>query len=406
MELVSREIYLNGIAAFLDYYLKKEYSLENLDSKFFDWVKDDMYCIFRDIRNDFLDVLQQTIPYDEFKHIGYFPKPKPSTFIKLYMASKAYVENFHDIDNYKAILEDISSFDDYNYVYDFDSKFKMNKHTIDAFVGHKYYKSIPNLRRLFSKLYDCFNWTSGSYNFDLDYRKINSVIKDGKDLGIDKDRYLDIANKVIEESGPLFVHSRPYLYSKLLMPGKRFEYINDKLNEIERNCFIRQNIFSYISELDLNMFNEFKDEEKDFFITCMDIVFDSDSYQELSNKLNIIREASYLYGKKEKKQAMVLIGSLTDLSNKKIYCGELVSYPTNCVNFVQKPKTILEREMALYKNINSDFSYEFMMGIHYNMTTLGQMIEFTDKRLNKELSPINTYKRKIKSKFEKMKGNK
>ena len=62
--------------------------------------------------------------------------------------------------------------------------------------------------------------------------------------------------------------------------------------------------------------------------------------------------------------------------------------------------------MSLYKVINSDFSYDFMMGIHYNVSTLGQMIDATDKRLNKELSPLNTYKRKIKVKFENMKRKK
>lgn len=404
MEVIERNTYLKGVDSFLDYYLKKLSNDEEIDIKYFTELKDFISSNLQCMNNQFLNIMMETLNYNEFKHIGYFPSPKPSTFIKLYMITKAYMENFHDLDNYKAILEDISELDDYSYVYNFDSKFKMNRYMIDAMVGYKYYKDLPNFRKLFVKLYSYFNWRSGTYNFDSDYRKVDKVIRDGKELGIDKDRCLDIANKVLEIGEPLFVHSRPYLYSKLLLPGKRFEYLNDKLNEIEGNWFLRNNIFTYISNLSLRMFDEFKEEERDYFITCMNIVFDSDSYQELSNKLNIIREASYLYEKGEKKESLSLIRSLTDLSNKKVYCDSMVTYPVECVNQVQKPRTILERERSLYKEINDSISYDFMTLIHYHAETIGGFNYSLDKVLKRELSPVEVFKRKIKKRFEKKKS--
>lgn len=403
MEVIDRNTYLNGINSFLDYYLKKLSNDDEIDIKYFYELKDFIVSNLQCMNDKFLNVMMETLDYNEFKHIGYFPSPKPSTFIKLYMISKAFMENFHDIENYKAILEDINGFDDYSYVYNFDSKFKLNRYVIDAMVGFKYYKDIPNFRKLFAKLYDYFNWTSGSYNFDYDYRLVNMVIREGKELGIDKDRYLDIANKVLEVGEPLFVHSRPYLYSKLLLPGKRFEYLNNKLNEIEGNYFLRKNIFSYISNLSLGMFDDFK-EDDDYFISCMNIVFDSDSYEELSNKLNIIREASYCYENGDSKKARSLINSLTDLSNKKVYCDSIVSYPVDCVNHVKKPSTILERERFLYKGINDSICYDFMSLIHYNSENIGGFNRDLDKVLKKENSSINVFKRKIKNKFEKKKS--
>ena len=151
------------------------------------------------------------------------------------------------------------------------------------------------------------------------------------------------------------------------------------------------------------MFDDFK-EEDDYFISCMNIVFDSDSYEELSNKLNIVREASYCYDNGDAKKALSLINSLPDVSNKKVYCGSIVSYPVDCVNQVKKPKTILERERFLYKGINDTISYDFMSLVHYNSENIGRFNHDLDKVLKRELSSINVFKRKIKNKLEKKKS--
>ena len=54
---------------------------------------------------------------------------------------------------------------------------------------------------------------------------------------------MDLYNKVLEVGEPLFVHSRPCLYSKLLLPGKRFEYLNNKLNEYDNKSLIEYRRF-------------------------------------------------------------------------------------------------------------------------------------------------------------------
>ena len=134
----------------------------------------------------------------------------------------------------------------------------------------------------------------------------------------------------------------------------------------------------------MNMFDDLnKNCSEDSFVCCMEIVFDSDSYHELLSKLSCLQEAGKLYEMKSKKEAFEKIKELDFPNHKKKYNGEIVSYPENCMNKVEKPKTLFRREKELYGRIDDSISYDFMEELHYNVDDVDTMISETDSVINK-----------------------
>lgn len=320
-------------------------------------------------------------------------------FLKCYIALKAYEAHKDNYDNYNCLLYDLSSCKakDYDEVYlnILSNNFKCVKDIIDVIVTNKYYKDMPNSRMflsvIFKEFVDCNHCLD---DFNKEYGSCGDVFKDSLEEGIDFLRASQIFDSLLERKPWRLVDDKTYLYSKILLFGDRFEYVNKRLVEIENNSFIRKDIFNYIKDLNIDLFKELNiNSYEDSFITCMNIVFDSDSYFELVSKLKSLNDASKLYESGDKKQAFELVKDLDNLKHKKSYGGEVVTYPNNCLNRIDKPRTIFRREKELYERIDSSISYEFMEEAHSNSSNLEGFMNDIDTNINKGIKFIRKLRR-------------
>ena len=73
----------------------------------------------------------------------------------------------------------------------------------------------------------------------------------------------------------------------------------------------------------------------------------------------------------------------------------MVAYQNNCINFIEKPKTIFRREKELYARIDNSISYDFMEELHYKCSDVESMMSDTDFVINRENKFFKKLKRKI-----------
>lgn len=321
-------------------------------------------------------------------------------YLKMYMLLKGYESNKNNYDNYKEVLDDVLSLEnewnvDYRVI---SNNFKFVKPVVDLIVSNKFYKDMPNSRELLKDVYkEVLSPSLISYDYFKWFDDCKKIFDDALEAGIDKKRASYIFDKSLEEHYASSFYDNPYLYSKILLFGDRFDYVNEKLIEIEGNYSIRKDIFSRIKNLSIELFDDLNESRnnKDSFITCMDIVFDSDSYYELLSKLNCLNDASNLYLSGKRKEAYDLLKDLSSLRHKKRYCDEVVAYQNNCINLIEKPKTVFRREKELYARIDNSISYDFMEELHYKCSDVASMMRDTDFVINRENKFLKKIKRKI-----------
>lgn len=185
------------------------------------------------------------------------------------------------------------------------------------------------------------------------------------------------------------------IYPKVLRYGNRYRYVCNKLLEVEKNSFIREEFMSILDELSMSLFVELNEEsDKDVFIWCMNLIFNSDSYSEFSSKLNVLANASRFYQNKE--MAFNFIRNLGTINYKDNYMGCEVCYHSNTMNYVSKPKTILERMKDLYSKIDDSISYDFMDDIHCQATKISKFNKDLSSQIDKVKSDNNKKKKKWK----------
>ena len=128
----------------------------------------------------------------------------------------------------------------------------------------------------------------------------------------------------------------------------------------------------------------------------MEIVFDSDSYHEMSSKLNLMKDASLAYENGNKKEALELIKEIDSDKHKEIFNDKIVSYPKSSINQIDKPKRIIDRMKYLYSRIEPDCDYDFLDTLHDNSNHLKDLCNKVDRyKLGQKV------KRKVKSLFVK-----
>lgn len=326
-----------------------------------------------------------------------------SLFLKTYIVLMGYKVHYDDFDTYKVLVEDVGAWDNNKNFLSFANGFRSLKRFIDFIIENKCYKEMPNLRRTLYDVYSCFSVYS---NHLVDYYEVldlyNTIYKDAEEACCD---VYDVSMIVDILLGDMFTLKNDYFYCKSLLLNGRFEYLNDKLIEIEDRYCIREDIFSYIKDLSVDLFNELNSNSKyDSFISCFDKVFDSDSYYELLSKLNLLKEASNLYEDGQKELAFYCIKKLDSLDHKKVYNGEFISYPVNCMNRVSKPKTIYEREEYLYSVLDSSLSYGFMDEVYFNADSIDKLVDDIDSAVERENLPFNKFKKRIKGKLDIFRG--
>ena len=317
----------------------------------------------------------------------YFDRDLIDSFIKYYMVLKGYQSG--NFENFNCLVNDVLGFKvgrtGQVYPKILSKTFNCVSDIIDRIVSCEYYSEMPNSRKLLERIYEKFS-SCDSFLDDLyhEYNPKLEVFTDADLLKIDKKKTCMMFDEMVKDFNPNSKYCENYFYSMILIPGNRFEYVNSNLIKLEGNYSIRKSIFERIKGLNMNMFDYLNDNSSDdSFISCMSIVFDSDSYYELLSKLSLLQEASKLYEMDSKKEALEQIKELDSRNHKKKYNGEVVSYPENCMNRVEKAKTIFRREKELYGRIDDSISYEFMEELHYTVDDVDTMISKTDAIINK-----------------------
>ena len=322
-------------------------------------------------------------------------------FMMYYMILKGY--KYGNRDNFSCLVNDVLSFDVKGYGETYpkilSKTFKRVSVIVDRIVGCEFYKDMTNSRRLleiiFEKFVKCDEYLDGLYD---EYNPKLEVFVDAELLGIDKRKAAMMFEKLVKDPYSNSAYCDNYLYSTILIFEDRFEYVNSRLIDLEGNFFIRKSIFEHIRSLNMNLFETLnKDSEDDSFISCMKIVFDSDSYHELLSKLNDLNEAGKLFEEGKIVESLEFIKELRSDKHKKVYNGRVVAYPDNCMNMVEKPKSIFRREKELYGRIDDSISYEFMEELHYRVDDVDTMISETDSIINKN-DLFRIIKRKVKRK--------
>ena len=327
-------------------------------------------------------------------------------YVAIFTIFKAYIHNKNDFDSFSNIVDDVLS-SEIN-----SARFLKG---IDIIVRCTNYKEMTNIRRLMKMMLksyvDLIYLLSPSKElYDSFLAIYKQMIDDYTELGEKCD--IDAFNKVLDfrvgellkkygSYESLYVPRKEkrlievYYYDKALLKGNRYFYFNEKLREVEDRIYFRYTISSYLEHVNFKLFEELNEEKgKDSFISCIDMVFDSDSYQELFSKLDSIVTASIKYESGDFTEAFDIINELNSDKHKEVYCGEMVSYPTNTMNLISKPKRIIDRMKYLYNRIDSSISYDFMDDIYSDCDTVSNLISSINAHIKKEKSP---FKKLIKS---------
>lgn len=299
-----------------------------------------------------------------------------SYILNLHIILLAYKYNKDNYENFEKIVEGIANIQiDICFLKEFPNWTQLAKfdEIVKFILEFKEYKNMPNLRNYF-----CLNFFLFDGKEEL-YNDILKIYKDSMELNVERSKMIDIIEKVLGND-----LSIKYYYSKILLYENRFDYFNEKINEVENNRSIRNGI-CLIDLLSINLFNELnKDNDKDSFIVLMDKVFDSDSYFEFNSKMLCLIDASKSFESGDKIRSFSYLKDLDSDKHKSVYCDKKVSYPRNTMNVIDKPKTILERMKYLYSRIDNSFSYDFMDEIHNDSISVIDFYERISKKIKRE----------------------
>ena len=299
-------------------------------------------------------------------------------FSSLYGFLEAYRHNKDDYDNFEAICDDVI-FSSNNIVFS-----DIRKRYIDVVVRNKNYKNLPELRRFFKDVV-LKEDEKDLYNLMPFYKSMFKLVDKVCD-GEFKDERFKVANEVIKRA--IDKDDKGYrvdlLYDDILLFGDRFSYFNDKLMGIEDNQFIREEIFSRVKGLNDEMFsylNIILDDNDDSFKICMDCVFDSDTYREMLNKLDVLDKASFEYSLSNHGKAYLIIRNLNGEQHKEKINGDVVGYNKGCV----KPEKMIERMKDLYSKVDDSKSSDFISRIHDFSVNIGAFYDYFGDFKNKEI---------------------
>ena len=163
-----------------------------------------------------------------------------------------------------------------------------------------------------------------------------------------------------------------YFYSPILVLGDRQQYILDAYDEYIDNPEVFDDVIAAIDQFDNNLFeylNQINGDGKDSFISCMNMVFDSDTFFEVEEKLYAIISACSAYKVNNINDALKDIRSLSDGSLKRVIFDKTISLESQTVNKPDVPTRIVDRAKMAYKkafgDIALDISSEISRGYDY-----------------------------------------
>lgn len=312
-------------------------------------------------------------------------------YIKYYAILCCYNANKDNFENYSLIVDDILKIKEpFEGDLFLDSKLvNRNLKLIEDIVSYKDYNKHLDLANVLSSLIVGVN-VKGNYFTEKEYDFLSMFFKAVNYVG-DKKNDNNISLILLD----ILKLKETYIipnYNPLFYYGNRYEYMCNL--EIEDNVNLKQEIFSEVRSLNYDLFNDLNENDgEDSFISCMNCVFDSDSYHELFSKLNLLKSASSWYELGHKVDALAMIKDLNSDSLKKVYNGMLFSYPKNSINIIIKPRRIIDRMKELYSKFDDSICLDFIDSLHskaHNCEIIEKKIE---RRLN---SPFHMFKQKLK----------
>lgn len=356
--------------------------------------KEFMDLFFDKIRTYFDIVDNHFYSEDDFKVYSF-------TF-NIYCMLKAYREHKDDFEVYSNVVEDCSFLIDCGGFYErYSSSFsKLNekKEVIDRLLSCNCYLEV---RKISEILRDTLSGIARSY-LAYDVKEIENEIVLINNIYYD---YNDLKEKVSSDKLKPFDdiisrctfkdHNRAYCpyYTKILLIGDRLSNINEKLSNAFENEAYRNNAFNMIVSLNLELFEYLEQtvqyKGNDSFISCMDIVFDSDTFYEFNSKMRVLQNASLMFIRNDKEKALELVNSLNDIEHKKRIDGKIISYQDNTMKPVDKTTSIFRRMLTLYDNFyRSTFNVIPLMRDVMENTDLFDYDSVLSQNISEELERI------------------
>ena len=314
---------------------------DNSDSRFIDWYK---------------ELFSNTFGFHRRKSMT---DRHIDIFNKVFLFIEAYRYNRDSFDNFSSICDEILN-------NNYSKEFIFNSNRLDLIkrvISIKEYKDVPELNRFFKYLLTSSDEELSKSN--LYYQNMMFMVESA--LSSEEDLSCDVSNSIIKYAMDNYKDNDivvDVLYSDHLLYGDRFEYINNKLREFEPNSYIRREIFSKISNINNDMFFEL--DYEDAFKKCLDVVFDSDTYYELSSKLDLLDICSNLYVYGKKKESFEMLQLLGSDYHKEVING-IVMESSN------KPVSLIERMTNLYSSIDPSKSRESLLKVHSLATSISSM---------------------------------
>ena len=286
--------------------------------------------------------------------------PMSLTF-NIYCILKAYHEHKDDIDTFNCIVEDCKKLIDCHFLYNNKTSklffLQEKKQFIDKLISFKYYSTAVRgvFLDTFNRLgYPVWEWKQNEVYSEA-FRCCDKVCDDYVSLQKENINYQlgDIAsiidsyfNKVSDNKNSVY----ELYYDKSLLFGDRFKYLNDKIVQCIDNKDIRNDFMYKLSKIDYRFFQYLnsRNSDCDSFMTCLDIVFDSDSYYEVGKKLDLLIDFSSSRGMFELER---VVEELNDIKNKDRVFGKVVSYQSGTINQVVKPMSIKKRMIDAYSSV-------------------------------------------------------
>lgn len=317
--------------------------------------------------------------------------PMTLTF-NLYVMLRAYHEYKDDFSYYDSFVNDFTflinngSLLD-NEAYSGYSLFlKEKKDIIDHLISLKAFTDYPAIKDFLVDMVRNVTEKKNDDNeileeYEATLELIKKAVEDTKKY-IDHPKYNEaIFNKVLTDMFKTFDDpDSEYFYSPILSLGDRHEYIMEAYENYLDNGEYLDEVVGAIDQFD-NGFFEYLDQingdGKDSFISCMEMVFDSDSFFELLNKLHRLLAATVSFHYKRVDEALLSVRELSTDSFKRIICDKKITLDTDTVNKVDKPTLIVDRMCDAYEKafgeIASDMDYTIRY--YYNNESYMEDIE-------------------------------
>lgn len=307
----------------------------------------------------------------------------PFSFIfNVYIILATYHYNKENAKNFYKILkvcqqihpfdleENLSQRNFYNPEYDYRNEltFAEKKDLFDSLISIEEYSEYDIFDDVISAFLDLVSTTNSDDLIRIYKKRIElakEIIKDKKELEQNKFLYKTINDQEIITALFKTKNLETFHYNKSILVNDHYKYLQENLKKIENNANIQKEIQDKILNINPIIFDYLTklfstpNHQEDYFIILLDIVFDSDSYFELNNKINtLITESQNLENKSKvfnENYKDELLAKLNSLELKEKRKNKLIMYEKSSKVPIVKPNTITERMQELYQSIYKDW---------------------------------------------------